>query len=189
MSTRTALLDAAEIAARSQGFDAFSYADLSSAVGIRKASIHHHFPSKSDLAHALIGRYRENFGSTLQAIDAKHSSAGARLRAFLKTYRDALSGGETVCLCVAFSAGRDSFQAPVLSELDGFHTDCLAWLEKTFSLAGQDRSVTDAGSADAEAKAFLALLEGAQLLARAAKDPKRFDDATAIFAGRLADKN
>ena len=185
MNTRTALLDAAEHAARTRGFDAFSYADLSSAVGIRKASIHHHFPAKSDLALALIGRYREDFRSILAAIEKEHVTAAARLTAFLDTYRDALSGGDTVCLCVAFSAGRDSFQTPVLLELDGFHMDCLAWLDGVFRSANDDHSVAGIGDPEDEAKACLALVEGAQLMARAARNPKRFDEATTQFRRRL----
>ncbi|MCP4318214.1 MAG: TetR/AcrR family transcriptional regulator [Hyphomicrobiales bacterium] len=189
MTTRTALLDAAEHAARTRGFDAFSYADLSRAVGIRKASIHHHFPAKADLAHALISRYRESFALSLKSICEMNETAGARLSAFLDSYRSALSGGEAVCLCVAFSTGRDSFQDPVLAELDGFHRDCLAWLENVFTQALQDKSVSGAGAADAEASACLALVEGAQLIARAARDPRRFDDATTVFRGRLVNRN
>ncbi len=188
MSTRTTLLDVAERAARSRGFDAFSYADLSEAVGIRKASIHHHFPAKADLALALISRYRENFHATLAHIDGINPSAGERLTAFLRIYRDALSDGQTVCLCVAYSSGRDSFQAPVIGELDAFHADCLAWLEALFEQASHDKTIKDPGPADKEAKACLALVEGAQLMARAAMDPNRYDAATALLKGRIAER-
>ncbi len=185
MNTRTTLLDVAEQAARSRGFDAFSYADLSDAVGIRKASIHHHFPAKADLALALISRYRETFLSTLAAIDTGNPSAGARLSGFLRTYREALSDGQTVCLCVAYSSGRDSFQAPVIDELDTFHRDCLAWLESVFRQAKGDKTIKNPGPADLEARACLALVEGAQLMARAAKDPNRYDAATALLKDRI----
>ena len=187
MNTRTSLLDVAEQAARSRGFDAFSYADLSEAVGIRKASIHHHFPAKADLALALISRYRETFLSTLADIDAKNTSAGDRLAGFLHSYRDALSDGQTVCLCVAYSSTRDSFEEPVIDELDAFHADCLAWLETVFLQASQDRSIKDPGPAPMEAKACLAMVEGAQLMARAAKNPNRYDAATALLKSRIAD--
>lgn len=38
---------------QTQGFDSFSYRDLSERLGITKASIHHHFPKKEDLGVAL----------------------------------------------------------------------------------------------------------------------------------------
>ena len=52
--TRSQLLAHAEALVRTQGYAGFSYNDLSLAVGIRKASIHYHFPSKTDLGLALI---------------------------------------------------------------------------------------------------------------------------------------
>jgi len=57
---KTALLDSAERAARRRGFDGFSYADLAKDMGIRKASIHHHFPTKAALSVALMKRYYIN---------------------------------------------------------------------------------------------------------------------------------
>ena len=41
------------------GYNGFSYADIAEVVGIRKASIHHHFPTKADLVRILAARYRE----------------------------------------------------------------------------------------------------------------------------------
>ncbi|WP_371915197.1 TetR/AcrR family transcriptional regulator [Pseudomonas fluorescens] len=44
ITTKAALLSYAQTQMRSKGYSAFSYADLAAKVGIRKASIHHHFP-------------------------------------------------------------------------------------------------------------------------------------------------
>ena len=46
ITTKAALMNCAETQMRSKGYSAFSYADLAVEVGIRKASIHHHFPTK-----------------------------------------------------------------------------------------------------------------------------------------------
>ncbi|MCK5866711.1 MAG: TetR/AcrR family transcriptional regulator, partial [Marinobacter adhaerens] len=79
--TRTALMDLAEHTVRSRGFDGFSYADLAEAIGIRKASIHYHFPTKAKLSEALIERYQTSLQQGLTEIDAAHASACARLKA------------------------------------------------------------------------------------------------------------
>lgn len=185
MNTRNELLDAAERASRAKGFDAFSYADLSEAVGIRKASIHHHFPTKADLALAVIERYSETFFAHLGVIAAKRGTAASKLRAYVKTYREALSGGETVCLCVAFSAGRDSLAAPVLAQLNAFHEKSLDWLAARFNEAREDGSIADVETPKQEAAACLALMEGAQLTARAARDVAMFDNAVRLLTRRL----
>ena len=185
MDTRTALLDSAERAARQRGFDAFSYADLSKEVGIRKASIHYHFPMKADLAFGLIERYAQRFSEALAKIESTRTTAADKLRAHHKIYRDALSGGDQVCLCVALSAGRDSLTEPVLDQLNQFHQDSVAWLRRVFEMARLDGSIEHVGEPAAEAAAALALMEGAQLVARAAKDITLFDQASATLLARL----
>ena len=185
MDTRTALLDSAEHASRMRGYDGFSYADLSRDVGIRKASIHHHFPTKADLADALLQRYRQRFFESLEAIKARHSKGSSRLGDYLGAYREALSGGKMVCLCVAFSAGRDSLSDPVLAELNRFDEQSVIWLTEVFRLGKADRSILSVTDPRSEAVACLALVEGAQLLARAAKDVSWFDAAVATLAQRL----
>jgi TetR/AcrR family transcriptional regulator, transcriptional repressor for nem operon len=185
MDTRSALLDSAENAVRARGYDGFSYADLSVDVGIRKASIHYHFPTKADLALALIARYSENFFSKLNQIAALHSTGGARLAAYVSAYRDALDGGKKLCLCVAFSVGRDSLSPEVLAKLDMFHLTVTAWLSTVFAAGKADNSITAVEDCDAEAHACLAQMEGAQLIARAANDGERFNAAVARLLGRI----
>lgn len=185
MDTRTALLDSAERAARRRGFDAFSYADLSREVGIRKASIHHHFPVKADLAFGLIERYALRFSATLANIDREHVSAADKLRAYQAVYRDALADGTQLCLCVSMSAGRNSFSDPVLDLLAQFHDDSVAWLSQVFVQGADDGSVAYISEPEVEARAALALMEGAQLVARAAEDITLFEQSTAAFLARL----
>mgnify|MGYP006189220491 CR=1 FL=1 len=110
-------MDFAEHAARSRGFDGFSYGDMAEAIGIRKASIHHHFPTKANLSEALIERYQNNLQHRLAEIEATHATAGARLKALIALYRAALDDGRTVCLCVAFSTSRESLSEVVIARV------------------------------------------------------------------------
>jgi TetR/AcrR family transcriptional regulator, transcriptional repressor for nem operon len=186
MDTRTALLESAERAARQRGFDAFSYADLARDVGIRKASIHHHFPKKADLALDLLERYASTFMDTLTQIEETGTSGTDKLSAYLDLYRDAVDGGTQLCLCVAFSAGRANLPDPVLRRLNQFHEDSAAWLKRVFIEAETDGSIPGLSDPAAEAHATLALMEGAQLLSRAAGEISPFDRATASFRSRLS---
>lgn len=186
MNTRTALLNSAETACRSKGYDAFSYADLSEAVGIRKASIHHHFPKKSDLALAVIDRYSETFFANLKSISASQGTAAEQLAAYVAIYKSALREGESLCLCVAFSAGRNSLSANVLARLNAFHADSVTWLMDVFRKAHKDGSISMVQAPDIEASAVLAQMEGAQLIARAAGDAKLFDISTQALRDRLS---
>ncbi|MDH8172912.1 DUF417 family protein [Klebsiella pneumoniae] len=48
MSTYDKILRLTDTLIQQRGFLGFSYADLEKEIGIRKASIHHHFPGKTD---------------------------------------------------------------------------------------------------------------------------------------------
>ncbi len=185
MSTRTELLTCAENVARRRGFDGFSYADLANEVGIRKASIHYHFPAKADLAVALIKRYSSTFSDALAVIDETSDIASDRLAAYVQIYRRALGGGAKLCLCVAFSISRDSLSDDALDELDSFHSISINWLQQTFEQATNDNSVSNLGDPEDEATALLALVEGAQLVARSACRVADFDKAMGLFSSRL----
>jgi AcrR family transcriptional regulator len=65
--SREKILAAARRVAQAHGYKGLNFRDLAEDVGIRAASIYHHFPSKADLAAAVAGRYWED-----SAADARH---------------------------------------------------------------------------------------------------------------------
>src|SRR5271169_6651677 len=64
-----AVLDIAEQLAQTRGYNGFSYADIAAQLGVTKASLHYHFPSKADLGRALIVRYHAVFAEGLSTIN------------------------------------------------------------------------------------------------------------------------
>ncbi|GAB5448894.1 TetR/AcrR family transcriptional regulator [Gymnodinialimonas sp.] len=185
-STRTAILDSAERAARARGFDGFSYAVLSQEVGIRKASIHYHFPTKAALASALIARYHDEMARTCRQIDLKCETGGSRVHAMLNVYRVALNDGQSLCLCVALSVSRESLPDDLPESLAAFRAMVIDWLAAAFSSSQTDGSIANVQDVQAEAAAALALLEGAQLAARATENVAQFDTAVALLRARLS---
>lgn len=183
--TRTALLDSAERAARTRGFDGFSFADLATDVGIRKASIHYHFPSKADLAIALMQRYYDTLQQSCAEINAAHTTGAGRLTAIIENYRNALDGGKSMCLCVSFSSSRESLAPRVIAQIRQFRLMMLAWLEAAFELGRQDGTIQIGAAPHLESAALLPLLEGAQLTARAEENPALFEVALSLFLARL----
>lgn len=184
MDTRTHLLDQAEAFARQRGFDGFSFADLAESAGIRKPSVHYHFPAKADLSFALIDRYRSVFLDKLRTIAAVEPKGGARLLHFLDLYRQASDGGRSVCLCVSLSVTQTALPVDSTTKLAAFHQDVTAWLEAVFRLGQADGSIRQITDPRAEAQAALAQVEGAQIMARAAQDAARFEAGIATLVGR-----
>ena len=52
----TAILDVAERLAQTRGYNGFSYADIAAELGVTKASLHYHFPSKAEFPRAHLDR-------------------------------------------------------------------------------------------------------------------------------------
>ena len=184
MDTKVQLLDSAEALARQRGFDGFSFADLEAAVGIRKASIHYHFPTKGDLSLALMTRYTDVFADRLRNITTAHPTAGARLLACIDLYRQAHEGGRSLCLCTAFSVTQAALPQASRDALDRFHHSVSTWLAAVFRLALSDGTIRYVTDPQAEAAAALAQVEGAQVMARAAQDPSRFEAAITTLRAR-----
>lgn len=182
---KTALLDSAERAVRSRGFDGFSYADLAKDVGIRTASIHYHFPSKADLSAALMRRYQEGFAAICDEIEADHATGGARLQALIDRYRIAHNDAQWVCLCVAFSVSCESLTPAVVTQISQFRKMMRTWIHAVYTLGHSDGTISSIAGPGSEAAATLALLEGAQLSARAEGDPQLFDNAVDALISRL----
>ncbi|GFE48368.1 TetR family transcriptional regulator [Roseobacter cerasinus] len=184
VDTKTALLDFAEHAARARGFDGFSYADLAEAVGIRKASIHYHFPTKAILSAALMDRYHSTIEELCQAIAAEHDTAGGRILGLINLYRDALGGGKTLCLCVSLTASRESLSDDVTGKINDFRVMMIKWITAVFELGQNDQSIAGVTQPEHEARSTLALLEGAHLAARAEEDTAVFDRAVEVLKAR-----
>jgi len=73
-NSREAILAAAKRTAQAHGYGGLNFRDLAAEVGIKAASIYHHFPSKADLGAAVARRYWED-----SAI-SRYVSQGARAR-------------------------------------------------------------------------------------------------------------
>lgn len=182
IDTRSALLKEAEILIRTRGYAAFSYADLAGKVLVRKASIHHHFPTKEMLGVALIEDYVGRFLDRLAVIERDHDGAAARLRAFSRLFFDDLAGG-LLPLCGALSAESaslpDSMKAR-MRDIFRTHIDWLGRIVREGIAAGELRADIDPARA---AHLVLSALEGASFVGWALEETapaeSAFEDALA----------
>jgi len=108
MSTQEKILTLTDTFIQQRGFQGFSYADLEKGIGIRKASIHHHFPSKTDLGLAYCD-YKVAAFQKLQ-INLQQVAPGIqRLKGYLDTFSKCTTLGE---MCGVYAMLSDSYQFP-----------------------------------------------------------------------------
>ncbi|MBB3167803.1 TetR/AcrR family transcriptional regulator [Simiduia aestuariiviva] len=82
---------------QTQGFENFSYQDLSSALGITKASIHHHFPRKEDLGVALCQLIKEWHERRFSEARREMPEPWSRLDAYLRWSLEYAQGENKIC--------------------------------------------------------------------------------------------
>lgn len=176
LDTKDKIVAIASKLAQTLGFNAFSYADISAAVGIRKASIHHHFPAKTDLGEAMVTTYREAFAEHLREIDAKGGKSATRLKRYAGLYKTSLLE-ERMCLCGMLASDVLTLPGSIKGQVGAFFADHAAWIARVLEEGRRAGELHFDGLALSRAKLFLAALQGALLVARGMED-KDFFDAT-----------
>jgi TetR/AcrR family transcriptional regulator, transcriptional repressor for nem operon len=179
-ATAQLVLDVAEQLAATRGYNGFSYADVATELGVTKASLHYHFPSKAYLGVALIERYRATFALALKDIDGATSSAQHKLRKYVALYESVLSN-DRMCLCGMLAAEYATLPRPMQQGLTAFFDDSERWLKNVLEDGRRTNMLRFSDRADERARLLLGALEGAMLMARAYADRRRFH----IAAGRL----
>jgi TetR/AcrR family transcriptional repressor of nem operon len=172
--TADRVLDIAEGLLQTRGFNSFSYADIASELGVTKASLHYHFPGKTELGLALIVRYSERFLAALQAIDRDLPDARAKLEAYAELYADVLRGNR-LCMCGILAAEFPTLPAPMRDSVITFFDDNVSWLARVLTEGQAERTLAFTGSPEDVAQGILGALEGAMLVARPYGDLTRFD--------------
>lgn len=171
--TSQRILDVAEHLAQTRGFNGFSYADIATALGVTKASLHYHFPSKAELGRRLIERYRDGFRDSLHRIDATSSSASERLEGYVAIYERVLGDGR-MCLCGMLAAEYTTLPEPMRDGIARFFEANESWVAAVLENGRAAGEFDFEGDAREAANTFIGALEGIMLLARTQGGPARF---------------
>jgi len=168
------------------GYNGFSYADIAAVVGIRKASIHHHFPTKVDLVRSLVERYREEAVGGMAEIARRSPDAVGQLRGYTG-YWEACIGEPTTsyCVCALLASQIPVLPQEVALEVRAYFRALSAWLASVLDRGVQDGELILSENSQSEAEMFMATVHGAMLSARAYGDPKIFGVITQPSIERL----
>lgn len=174
-NAREAILEAARRTAQAHGYGGLNFRDIGAEVGIKAASIYHHFPSKADLGAAVAKRYWQDTAARLESLSASTGDPARALEAYPGLFRRSLEEDNRMCLCSYMAAEYDDLPDSVKTEVQAFADVNVAWLARM--LASPSMS---AAKAEDRARAIYAAIAGAQLMARSRADLSLFD---ALIAG------
>lgn len=179
---REEILDVAEAMIRNVGFNGFSTRDVASAVGIKSASVHYHFPTKADMGAAVTERYTDRFLNELGDPRQFKDDAREVVALYVDTFRETLIRDDKLCLCAVLGAEIGGLPLEVGSQTRVFFARNLAWLRKALA----ESSKMSVPEASAFAVHILAALEGGMILSKALDKEKIFENV-ATMLNRLCD--
>ena len=184
--TRELILDTMQDLIQSRGFSAVSYQDISDRLGIRKASIHYHFPSKFDLGKAVIERYRWRLAELMaKAAGESGWSHWEVLSSYFIPWVQVANSSEKVCLCGALAGEFMSLPDPMREEVSAFFRHHEEWLETLLEKAREAGEFNFSGPAKPMARMVLSSLQGGLLLKRSEKNPDLLTDIIGVIKSML----
>jgi TetR/AcrR family transcriptional regulator, transcriptional repressor for nem operon len=174
-NSKRTIMNLAEALLQDRGFNGFSYAHIATQLGVKNAAIHYHFPTKEDLACAVIQRYRDRFKLWTHNARIRDLIPEEKLNWFFHIYSDFRSDNGKVCLVGSLEAEFNSIPDTLKKEVESLHREMLTWLEATL-IEGREANVFNFnGSPSSKAALILSSVQGALQMARAL-GTKKFRD-------------
>jgi len=185
-TTQQKLIDSARHLIQTRGYNGFSYADVAEEVQVRKASIHHHFPGKSDLARAVVEQSRALIGEQTRSLSGGAFDPEEQLRTYTGYWEKCIADASApFCVAGMLASELPTLPADLASDVQAHFRDLSNWLEIVLTQGAQMGRFELQGSARQEAESFMAMVYGAMLAARAYNDPKVFAEIVATGLNRL----
>lgn len=185
-NTHDRIVDAAKALLVDGGYNGFSYADISGVVGIRKASIHHHFPTKEILAQTVIASHRDQAEKGLSQLAQASPSGFAALRSYAGIWAHCIADSSPpFCVGAMLASEMPALPSDVAEEVQAFFYSLTEWVLEQMTRGQRDGSLALADPAETEASVFVATVYGAMLVARAQQAPGLFATITEPHLRRL----
>jgi TetR/AcrR family transcriptional repressor of nem operon len=189
-NTATRIRETAHDLIAERGYFGFSYADIAEIVGIRKASIHHHFPSKVDLVVATLKEYRAKLVEAAGGLDHNVADPLQRLKLYVQHWAECVkSNNRPICIAALLSAELPALPEEIQAEVQLHFKYLVLWVRTTLKEGVSRGNIHLQHSAEVEAQSFVALVHGAMISARALGSAEIFTSITKGALERLRTSN
>lgn len=148
---------------RKNGYNAFSYADISKQLNVKNAAIHYHYPTKTDLADAVVDWHTDSFNRFSNKASTKNEAD--QLKMFLNFYASIQVSGK-LCVIGSFATDWNSMEDTVQGKVTEFTENVLSWITKTLDNGKQKNLLTFSAPARIEALKILTNMCAGTQLAR-----------------------
>lgn len=148
---------------RTNGYNAFSYSDISKPLGIKNAAVHYHFPSKPDLALEVVHFHSESFERFIDRVADK--SPTQKIKLFLNFYTSIQQTGR-ICVIGAFATDWNAMNEEIKKSMSVFTQSVISWIISTLEQGVKDRTIKLTDTPESEALSILTNIFAATQLSR-----------------------
>jgi TetR/AcrR family transcriptional repressor of nem operon len=180
-STREQILAVARSLIETRSYLGFSFQDVADAVGIRKASLYHHFPTKEALGIAVIREATQLFKNWEAARVRAPKDA---LESYFRMYRNTLKAGSGMCPAGALTPGWDCINEELRQAVQELRNAQVLWLTGVLGALAPAGHKKGASAASLAAYVF-SVCQGALLASRMTGRAEDFDEAIAQLRSSL----
>ena len=180
-STREQILAVARSLIETRSYLGFSFQDVADAVGIRKASLYHHFPTKEALGIAVIREATQLFKNWEAA---KVRAPKDALESYFRMYRNTLKAGSGMCPAGALTPGWDCINDELRQAVQELRNTQVLWLTGVLGALAPAGHKKGASAASLAAYVF-SVCQGALLASRMTGRAEDFDEAIAQLRSSL----
>ena len=150
-----------------RSFSAFSYRDLSERLGISKAAIHHHFPSKESLGVAAAERYHEQIKSRLVRSTNQSDDPWKQLEGYLELVDGVIETEERICAAGSIQADYKDVPASVRDEMAVLIRFIISWIAEVIETGRKQGTMDFPGKSKDQAIYIFTAVQGALQIGRA----------------------
>ena len=185
-SKREEILRCAQSLIVAGGYNGFSYADISKVVGIRNASIHHHFPSKVDLVVAAVEQQRAAIQAQIDALEGGTPDAMGQLLAYVDYWKRCIEDqAAPFCLAGVLAVELPRLPPEVGVAVKGHFNDLGKWLRRVMTLGVEQGTIRLELEPGVSSQFFQTTMYGAMVMARAYGDSRKFNFVVDAFLARM----
>ncbi len=167
MDRKEQILEIATELVQTRGYSAFSYKDLSDRLGITKASIHHHFPSKEDLGKAVAEKYSADVRATLARAKRESDEPWVQLEGYVQLVLAILKTRDRICAAGSVQSEinvvPDAMSQPMCSLVEYV----IGWISELIKTGRDDGVMEFPGTPDSQAALIFSAAQGAMQYGRA----------------------
>jgi TetR/AcrR family transcriptional repressor of nem operon len=166
LSTRQQIIEYSADMLRANGFEGFSYLDISRHLGITKASVHHHFPKKVDLGLALCDWTQDWFEQGISHFDTKATSNWNKLERYVRAAMKHSLNEQKLCPISAFYSDLNKLPDSIKERVKALDDYELDWVTQVMQDGIENNEFSANQDPRALASLFIFSCKGALYYAR-----------------------